>query len=93
VLETEPAVVQLGNGTRNGKTQTRSAKPTRAQARFVGAKESFKDAGLKFSGNAASGVGDRNLVAGVNLMEPHFYRSALRGEFDGIVEKVGNHLP
>src|ERR1700716_694725 len=41
VLEREPAVVQLGDGTCNGKAQARPAYSIRAHARLVGAKESF----------------------------------------------------
>ncbi len=68
VRKSQPAVVQLGNRTCNSETQTCSAQPIRAHARVVGTKESFKDPGLKFFRNAATRVGDRNLVAGAGLL-------------------------
>ena len=76
VLQSEAPAVQLGNRTCNCKAQTRSAQPIRAYARIVDTKEPFKDPRLKLIGNAATCVGDRNLDAGGDLLEPHIYCSA-----------------
>src|SRR5205823_894655 len=86
VLENKLALMQLGNRPCNSKTKTCSAQSIRSHARLVSTEESFKDPGLKFIRNAATCVADRNLVVGVDLLEPYFDGSAFRCEFDGIVE-------
>src|SRR5579864_4616054 len=85
--------MQLGDRTGNGETQTRSAGPIRPCPRPVSTKESIKDPSLKLIWNTTARVGYRDLVGGVDSLEPHFDRSTFGCELDRIVEEVGNHLP